>query len=203
LITDTINKRGVARQRALKLAQTRLKYAAIVGGRDLVDIRWLRPHQHIITSVRAPGERQDCIVVHIALIWREAEATTLWQRWLLEVADHAAGRFLQLAPQADLRQAMFEAAQCFVASSFDHVICNQRGLYLRAGPGAFAADMVAGKIEGSGKERLPLRALPDVVGRWNAGSANIARRTRGQPLDCHHFLRQARAPLGSAGSGQI
>jgi hypothetical protein len=38
---------------------------------------------------------------------------TLWKMAALEVADHAAGRFLQLPPIADLRAAMFEAAAAY------------------------------------------------------------------------------------------
>jgi len=75
---------------------------------------------HLIIDPQHPGEEQDCIVVHIALFWRESRGTVAhWANWLVEVPDHAAGRFLQYAPHADLHTALFAAASCFASADND------------------------------------------------------------------------------------
>ena len=69
LLIDCVLKRGMARQRALKLAQAALPGAQLNGSRDRLEVRWLAPRDHLIADVRHPGERQDNITCHIALLW--------------------------------------------------------------------------------------------------------------------------------------
>ena len=63
-VIDCISRRGLARQRALRLAESKLTGAVIRGERDLLDIRYLMAHQHLIANPIHPGEKQDNITVH-------------------------------------------------------------------------------------------------------------------------------------------
>lgn len=60
--------------------------------------------------------------------------------------DHALGRFIQLSGGADLRSALFEAAQGYVAADVNAVLANPTALSLRAGRGAFVADLIYGTL---------------------------------------------------------
>ena len=151
LLIDCINKRGIARQRALKLAHAALPGAQLNGSRDRLEVRWLAPRPHLIGDVRSPGERQDNITVHISLLWRVPAGTwSFWASWLLEASDHACGRFLQYT-DSDLRAALFEAAAHFAAADIEQAVVNDRSLYLPAGPGVFACDLIRGKLKNEGR----------------------------------------------------
>jgi hypothetical protein len=108
-------------------------------------------HRHR-ASRRAAGRR---VRVHIALLWREPDdAVTFHLNYLLEVPDHAAARFLQRAPAADLPAALFEAASAFTSADQEDValaLVHRDTIYLSSGPGAFAADVIAGRIKDTGK----------------------------------------------------
>ena len=94
LLTDCILERGIARQRALKTAHAASPGAVVNGSRDLVDVRWQSPRDHLIADVRHPGEAQSNITVHIALLWRAPVGTwSFWAAWLLEASDHVSHLF--------------------------------------------------------------------------------------------------------------
>jgi hypothetical protein len=173
-ITDCVAKRGVARQRALRLAERKLTGAVINGSVDLLDIRWLAPHDHLIAQPTHPNEYQSNITTHICLIWPDRTgAFTVWSRWLLEVSTNALGRFMQYSQGADLRGALFEAAAAYVAADANDIFAHPISLHLRAGPGVFVGDLIHGVIEHSNNSCLYVRA-----GTWLA-DAMLGKR---QPL---------------------
>lgn len=150
---------GIARQRALRNAEGQLRGAVINGERDLLDIRWLAPHDHLIAQPMHADEYQSNIATHICLIWPNSTgAFTVWSRWLLEASTNALGRFLQYSQGADLRSALFEAAAAYVAADCNAVLANPISLHLRAGPGVFVGDLIHGVIENSNHCCLYVRA---------------------------------------------
>jgi hypothetical protein len=140
---------------ALQRLAATLKGAVVSGSRDLIEVRWLAPRKHLIVDVQHPGELQDSICVHIALMWREPSGSvTYWANFLFECPDHACGRFLQWAPDGDLHAALFEAAANFTAADAHEVQAHlprtdgrtvERTICLRGGPGVFAANVINGK----------------------------------------------------------
>jgi hypothetical protein len=162
LLAACIKRRGLSRQRAVAALRMALPGAAVTGSRDCIEVRWLNGRDHLIVDTTDPSELQDAVCVHIALLWREPNGTvTFHLNYLLEVPDHAAARFLQRAPAADLQAALFEAARNFSAADRADVwfaLVNRLTIYLAAGPGAFAADVISGKIEDSGKRLVFARA---------------------------------------------
>ena len=106
VITDCIMRRGVARQRALARARAALPGAQLGGSRDVFEARWIVGRDHLIADAREPSELQDCVVVHVAMCWREPNgATSFFANWLLEVPDHAGGRFCSMSalPRSAMR----------------------------------------------------------------------------------------------------
>jgi hypothetical protein len=162
LLADCIRRRGLSRQRALIALRTALPGAVVTGTKDCIEVRWLAPREHLIVDTEHPGELQSGICCHIALLWREPDgAVTFHLNYLLETPDHAVARFLQRAPAADLQAALFEAASSFTAADEQDVsfaLVKRETIYLISGPGAFAADVIAGKIKDSGKRLVFARA---------------------------------------------
>lgn len=66
-VLECLRSRGVARQRALRLARAKLPGAVINNSIDLLDIRWLAPHDHLIAQPQCPEEYQSNITTHIGL----------------------------------------------------------------------------------------------------------------------------------------
>jgi hypothetical protein len=158
-VLDCLRCRGIARRRALHDAELQLRGAIINGERDLLDIRWLAPHDHLIAQPQHPDEYQSNITTHICLIWPDTTgAFTVWSRWLLEASTNSLGRFLQFLKGADLRSALFEAAAAYAAADCNVVFANPTALYLRAGHGVFVSDLIKGQIENSDRSCLYVRA---------------------------------------------
>jgi hypothetical protein len=162
LLADCIQRRGLSRQRALAALRAALPGAVVTGTKDCIEVRWLAPRSHLIIDTEHPGELQDGVCVHIALLWREPDgAVTFHLNYLLEVPDHACARFLQRAPAADLHAALFEAASAFTAADEQDVsfaLVKRETIYLISGPGCFACDVIAGRIKDSGKRLVFARA---------------------------------------------
>jgi hypothetical protein len=158
-VLDCLRCRGIARRRALHNAELQLRGAIINGERDLLDIRWLAPHDHLIAQPQHRDEYQSNITTHICLIWPDTTSTfTVWSRWLLEASTNALGRFLQFSKEVDLRGALLEAAAAYAAADCNVVFANPTSLYLRAGHGVFVADLIKGQIENSDCSCLYVRA---------------------------------------------
>jgi hypothetical protein len=162
LLAAPIKRRGLSRQRSLTALQAALPGATVIGSRDCIEVRWLNVRSHLIVDTDDPGELQDAVCCHVALLWREPNGSvTFHLNYLLEVPDHACGRFLQRAPAADLQAALFEAASNFTAADRVDVwqaLVRRDSIYLAAGPGAFACDVISGRIEDSGKRLVFARA---------------------------------------------
>jgi hypothetical protein len=139
----------LARQRALAHAQAALPGVQLGGSRDVFEVRFLAPRGHLISDIREPGEKQDAVVCHFALVWREpgSRAASFHSSWLAEFPDHAAARFIQNARGADLSAALFEAAGGFAGADAAAVFERHQNFYLKAGPGVFAASLVLGQLE--------------------------------------------------------
>jgi hypothetical protein len=160
VVLDCIDRRGLARQQALRRARALLDGAVINGSRDMVEIRWLAAHDDPwIQDVREPGERQANITCHVALCWREGPVTQFWSSWLFECADHAAGRVCQLWPKGDLAAALFEAASEFTRADANALFAKYPDvMFLPGGSGAFVANLIVGKIGGKGQQIVYARA---------------------------------------------
>jgi hypothetical protein len=162
LLAACIRRRGLSRQRAVAALRAALPGAVVSGSRDCIEVRWLAPRRHLIIDTEHPGELQDGVCVHIALLWREPNgAVTFHLNYLLEVPDHAAARFLQRAPAADLRAALFAAASAFTAADQQDVafaLVRRETIYLISGPGCFACDVIAGRIKDTGRRLVFARA---------------------------------------------
>jgi hypothetical protein len=79
----------------------------------------------------------------------------------LECPDHACARFLERAPAADLKAALFAAASAFTVADQEDValaLVHRDTIYLASGPGAFAAEVIGGKIKDSGRRLVFARA---------------------------------------------
>ncbi len=86
---------------------------------------------------------------------------TYWANFLLECPDHAAARFLQRAPHADLHAALYEAARNFTAADAQDVwqcLASGQTIYLASGPGVFACEVINGKVKDSGHPMIFARA---------------------------------------------
>jgi hypothetical protein len=68
LLAACIRRRGLPRQRALTALRMTLRDAVISGSKDCVEVRWLAPREHLIVDTEHPGECQDSVCVHVALL---------------------------------------------------------------------------------------------------------------------------------------
>jgi hypothetical protein len=123
--------------------------AIIRGSRDTLTVYHLCPQKALIAEPRDPGERQACICVRTSLFWRAPGGeVAMLSTLLLECADHAAGRYLQLRPDGDLGAALFEAAAVFAGADAEPLLAACAApMYLRTAGGAFAAHLILGKVE--------------------------------------------------------
>ena len=166
-----LRRRGVARQKALKVLRAALPGAVVIGKKDFIEIRWLAPCEHVIAAARHPRDLQDCIICNVLLAWRKPSARNaeVWAGWLTEIPDHAAARLIERAPNVDLRVCLFEAAAAFAAADAQAVLGKFNAgisIYLPAGPGAFGVEIIPGKIEKTGRDMLYARA-----GTWISDGA--------------------------------
>ena len=72
----------------------------------------------------------------------------LCSAWSLEVPDHAAGRYLQRAGDADFRSALFEAANHFYGADMAKVaphVGRSTDIYLPAGGGCFVCTVIGAR----------------------------------------------------------
>ena len=186
-VLDCLRCRGIARQRALGNAEVRLRGAIINGERDLLDIRYLTPHDHLIAQPMHPDEYQSNITTHICLKWPDTTgAFTVLSRWLLEASTNALGRFLQFSKGADLRSALFETAAAYVAADCNAVFANPTSLYLRADHGVFVCDLTHSLIENSNRYCLYVRAKT-----WFSDNKGVRR----QPLPAAKQMKDSVATM--------
>jgi hypothetical protein len=169
VLEPMIRRRGAARQRLLKELRRVLPAASVrLCDTEFLEIAWLSPKSHIIVDGKA-GEDQNCVLACYAVVYPvPGIGITLHAAWATEIADHAAARLLQRAPNADLRTAAQQAALAFVAADASIVrplIGTAQSIYLKAGSGAFAATVIGGRTE-SGKIRIYARCRTFVPASW-------------------------------------
>jgi hypothetical protein len=163
LIEKCIRRRGVARQQFLSYLRKTLPGANVrIAHKEILEVSWLSPRPPMFAEPQHPGELQDCVLVCFLAAWPvSAKVTTAHSAWALEVPDHAAARFWQRDPQADLSQALFEAALNFVSADADIVraqINNNESVYLRAGSGCFACTVIGAQTTDRSKKFTYARA---------------------------------------------
>jgi hypothetical protein len=130
LIAPALLDRRGPRQAALAKLKATLKGARIDGGKDYLEIRWLEPHAHLLQDIRRRGEKQQCILVHLAICHKETfGAVSIWQSWLTETPMHALGRLLERAPKTNLHDALFTVAKQFAAADVNQVTNNLHCTY--------------------------------------------------------------------------
>jgi hypothetical protein len=153
LVEQCTRRRGMARQRLLKAARHTFPGAEIkVAHGDILEISWLAPSPPVIANPKHLGEAQACTLACYCVAWPSPFGIELRSAWSLEVPDHAAGRFLQRAGRnADLRSALFEAANHFAAADIAEVkphVGRGTDIYIPAGGGAFVCTVVGARSSG-------------------------------------------------------
>jgi hypothetical protein len=161
VIEQVIRRRGVVRQRLLKDFRRALPAATLrLCGGGILEFFWLSPKGPIIVDGRA-GEEQDCLLACYAVAYPAgAKGMTLHSGWALEISDHACGRYLQRAPNGDLRTAAQQAALAFVAADakvITPLIGTSTSIYLPGRSGAFAATVIGGLTQKTGKAKIYAR----------------------------------------------
>jgi hypothetical protein len=130
--------------------------------KEILEISWLSPRPPLVAEARHPGELQDCVLVCFLAAWPlSTKATTRHSGWGLECPDHAAARFWQRDPQADLSAALFEAALNFVSADAGTVrdqINTDTSVYLRAGAGCFSSTIIGATTPDRTKQYTYARA---------------------------------------------
>jgi hypothetical protein len=157
LIERCIRRRGVPRQKFLGFLRRTLPGAVIrICHKEILEISWLSPRPPLFAEPQHPGEQQDAILCCFLACWPpDAKCVTAHSAWGLECPDHAAARFWQRDPQADLAAALFNAASNFVSADADIVreqINTGKSVYLRAGAGSFACTIVGAKTPDESKQ---------------------------------------------------
>jgi hypothetical protein len=161
LVTSSVRRRGVARQRLIQSISRELPDAQVrIAQKEILEITWLKPSTHTLADPQG-GEAQDCILVCFLLAWPEERSISLWSQWSVEIPDHAAARFIQRAGAGGLRNALFEAGLGFMRADAS-VITRHGGrgttIYLPAGRGAFVCKVIVGKSAASGRKYVFARA---------------------------------------------
>jgi hypothetical protein len=169
VLEPVIRRRGVHRQRLLDQLRRVLPAATLrISNKEILEIFWLSPKGPIIVDAKS-GEGQDCLLACFAVAFPpDAKTLTLHSGWALEISDHACGRYLQRAPNGDLRAAAKQAALAFVsadASTVRPLIGKPTSIYLTAGSGCFAATVIGG-ITQTGKTRIYARCRTFVPASW-------------------------------------
>jgi hypothetical protein len=154
LVEQCCRRRGIARQRRLKVVRHSFPDAAIkVVHGEILEISWLAPSPPVIADPKDHGERQECTLVCYAVAWPTPPfGIRLCSAWSLEVPDHAAGRYLQRAGNnADFRSALFEAANYFYSADMTAVqphVGRGSDIYLPTAGGAFVGTVIGAKSSG-------------------------------------------------------
>jgi hypothetical protein len=169
VLGPVIRRPGMHRQRLLKDLRRALPAATLrLCDMEILEIFWLSPKAPIIVDGKS-GEGQDCILACFAAVYPvPAIGISLHAAWATEIADHAAARLLQRAPNGDLRAAAQQAALAFVsadASIVRPLIGTATSVYLQAGSGAFAATVIGGMTQ-TGKTRIYARCKTFVPSTW-------------------------------------
>jgi hypothetical protein len=170
MIAPLIRHRGVHRQRLLNDLRKVFPAASVnISHKEILDVAWLSPKGPLIIGGKA-GEQQDCILACYAIAYPVPglDGLSLHSGWALEIADHAAARLLQRAPDADLRRSALEAALGFAtadASVVQLLIGEHPSIYLSAGPGVFAANVIGGKTL-AGQKYIYARCKTFVPAAW-------------------------------------
>jgi hypothetical protein len=150
IIEPCIKKRGVGRQRKLVDLRKILPGANVkISFKNILEISWLSPKTAILANPQHHGESQDCtLVCFVAAFPVTTRSITCHSAWALEAPDHACARFMQRAPKADLREALFAAGLSFLGASASTVVPlvgQDTSIYLSAGPGSFACTVIGAR----------------------------------------------------------
>jgi hypothetical protein len=152
LLEPLCRRRGMVRHGLLASMRRRLPGANIRIAhthRSIVEISWLSPRLGLFAAPQNPNEQQPCTLVCYTAVWPPTRDTLrMHSGWAAEIPDHALARLLQRAPDADIRAALFAAANAFVAADADIVaklINRPVGIYLPAGPGCFVGGVVGAR----------------------------------------------------------
>jgi hypothetical protein len=97
----------------------------------------LRPRIPVLAETEDPGEQQPCVAVEYIALSRAGIGQGLWT---IELPDHALGRFLQRAPDANLDAAIEMAHVSLLTSEL-----VPGTVHVPAGPGAFLGSILAGQ----------------------------------------------------------
>jgi hypothetical protein len=169
LLGEAVRRRGMARQRVLKVVKEKFAGATVRAERDVVELHWLVPSTHLIQDIQDQGESQDCVVHYRTVIRLDIlKIVVLWSTIISEIADHSAGRLLQRFPKADLGQCLFQVGNEYLSADGDEVLtCLNTGrtAYLPGGPGLFACSIISAK--GAGGKGTFLYARADVAQSGN------------------------------------
>ena len=195
VLEPVIRRRGMHRIRLLKELRRALPDATLrLCDGEILELFWLSPKGPIIVDGKA-GEEQDCLLACYAVAFPAgAKGLTLHAGWALEISDHASARLLQRSAHADLRAAAQQAALAFVAPDAKVVtplIGKPTSIYLPAGSGAFAAAIIGGMTQKTGKARIYARCRTFVPSSWlNADQQFLPRAVNVQntvALDLWHW----------------
>ncbi|HZV03628.1 MAG TPA: hypothetical protein VE999_00930 [Gemmataceae bacterium] len=168
--------RGVRRQKMLTALQRCFPAAQLTPSktqRDVVSLTWVSPKPPIIIG-GVGGELQNCLLVCAAVAFPNpplpgVKAISLYSTFVLEIADHAAARLLQRAPQASLRQAALDAADAFATAEAKCVaplVGNGATIYLPAGgAGCFVCTVIGGHTR-EGRKYVYARASTFLPHSW-------------------------------------
>jgi hypothetical protein len=154
MVNQCTRRRGMARVRILSNVRHTFPDAVVkVVDGNILEIGWLASSPPVIANPKAPGQRQQCTLVCYCVAWPSPPfGITLRSAWSLEVPDHAAGRYLQRADNADFSSALFEAANHFSAADRATVtphVGRNTDIYLPSGGGAFVCTVVGAKSGGN------------------------------------------------------
>jgi hypothetical protein len=143
-----LKRNPTGRGRALAKLRRAFAGAAVSDDEATIEVVWVAPSEPLIAKARTPGEKQDCLLLCLALAWTPTRsAVQFWRGIVLEVSDHAAARLLQRAPNANAHNCLHEAGAAFMAADAREIIkaaANRRAIFLPAGPGALVADVIPG-----------------------------------------------------------
>jgi hypothetical protein len=150
IIEPAVRRRGIARQRKLVELRRMLPGANIaISHKEILEISWLSPKQAILADPQHHGESQDCLLTcYLVAFPPSPHSVTCHSGWALEAPDHACARFIQRAPKADLREALFAAGLSFLAADAETVVPlvgQDSSIYLAAGPGCFACTTIGAR----------------------------------------------------------
>ena len=154
LITDCYRRKGMARKAALKAVERAFPGAQINVG-DIFEMVWLAPSGPVVVDPRDYSERQTCTLVVFLAAWEEFYGFSLRSGWSLLREDHAGARYLERAgPNGDLKRALFQAANHFMAADIELVslhVGRNSDVYLPTNEGFFVCNVVGARSSGGHK----------------------------------------------------